>query len=268
MSINDVASKSEGVLSKRSLAWAGLAAFLGCVACCALPLLAATGAGGLVAARIAKLAIPGAELAVGVVVFASALAVITVRARAKRRRAGSGSCAVDGSCVGPGRGRPVASSRGCGCLPTASSSDSVYRSPSPRPDEPIACTFDVSDTRAVQAHMDEYRAAFTHLIATERFPGGFRWRFRAQPGLDARLRSQAEREHACCSFLAFELSTDGQEIIWDIRADERAASVLEELSRLPERLREEPRPGHDLVLLEREARRAGLAFTADKGCNR
>jgi hypothetical protein len=37
------AQKSQPVLSKRSLGYAGVAAFLGCFACCAVPLLAVAG---------------------------------------------------------------------------------------------------------------------------------------------------------------------------------------------------------------------------------
>jgi hypothetical protein len=55
---------------------------------------------------------------------------------------------------------------------------------SPRPGEPIACT-DLRDKPTVQGQFDGYRAAFEHLLCTERFEGGVRRIFKSPPGLDA-----------------------------------------------------------------------------------
>ena len=54
-----------------------------------------------------------------------------------------------------------------------------------------------------------------------------------------------------------------QEIVWEVHAGVRAQSVVEEYMRMPERLREETRPGHDIAHLKSEASRAGIAFTSD-----
>jgi hypothetical protein len=139
----------------------------------------------------------------------------------------------------------------------------VYSSPEPAAESPVACTADLSNKRAVQTGIDEYRRSFVHLESTERTPEGFRWRFRNAPGLQAILQQLARAEHACCSFMKLDVTASGDEIVWEVRADARAQSVVEEYMRMPERLREETRPGHDIAHLKARASRAGIAFTAD-----
>ena len=96
--------KSEPVLSKRSFGLATVAAFIGCVACCALPLLAAAGLGSGVVGALSSVFRPGAELWVGGSVFLLVLAVAAVRNRLKRGAAVgcSETCAADGSCCARG----------------------------------------------------------------------------------------------------------------------------------------------------------------------
>jgi hypothetical protein len=125
---------------------------------------------------------------------------------------------------------------------------------------PVACTADLSNERGVRAQLDGYRSAFAELAGTERFAGGFRWRFRARPGLEAELRQLAERERGCCGFLGFELTRSGDEIVWEATAPAGAESVLDEFFRLPERLGELA-PGHDVAALKQHAEAAGLRFT-------
>jgi mercuric ion transport protein len=103
-------SKPESFLTKRRLAVAGIAAFIGCAACCAIPLLAVAGLGGGAAAALSAYLRPGSELIIGIVVFGGALAVMAVRARLKPGTAGCGpACKADGSCCD--RGARVASVR-------------------------------------------------------------------------------------------------------------------------------------------------------------
>ena len=207
---------------KRRLGWAGLAAVVGCGACCAaVPLLTAVGLGSAATALAAWIG-PGTELAAGTLAGALALGVMTIRERRKK-------------------------------------STCSWRA---APDQPIACTADLRDGTAVQAHIDAYRAVFTRLIGTERFADGFRWSFRAEPGLEAELRALVEREHGCCRFFNFELTVDRDRIVWTTTADEPARSMVDEFFRLPERLRSEPRSGHDLAVLKHSAEAAGLMFTA------
>jgi len=214
----------------------GLAALIGCAACCALPMLGLLGLGGGAAASAAGLLGARWELVLGAGGFGVALSLMMIRARMRARASAGDAC-----------------SDACG----------VYRSPSAPPDEPIVCTADTSRATAIQAQMDGYRAAFEHLAASERFPGGFRWRFRAQPGLDAALETLARHEHECCRFMAFNVFRQGEEIVWETRAAEGAASVVEEYFHLPQRLRALPNDGQGLATLKKMAERSGLKFSRD-----
>jgi hypothetical protein len=205
---------------KRRLGWSGLAAVVGCGACCvAIPLLSAVGLGGA-AAALAGWFGPGTELLAGSAAGAVAFGVLMVLERRSKS-----------VCSWPGAA-----------------------------DASVACTADLRNEKAVQKHLDDYRAVFGGLVHSERIPNGFRWTFRAEEGLEARLRELAQREHACCGFFGFELSSDRDRTTWTVTADERAQSVVDEFFRLPERLRS----GHDLEELKNEAEAAGLTFTGAK----
>jgi len=244
-------TQSEPLLSKRRLAWAGLAALVGCAACSALPLLVLSSLGSGALTALSHVMLPGSEPIVGAAAFALALAIMAVRSRVQSRKA---------CLTADGHSAPLAS---CACGPAGPPTARIFNSGTPRPDEPIACTASLGDQSAIQAHIDAYRAAFTHQVGGERFPGGFRWRFRAAPGVAEALKAIAQREHGCCRFLSFDLRLERDRLIWETRGDERAATFLEEFFQLPERLRAEPRAGHDLRALKRRAEEAGLVFTAD-----
>jgi hypothetical protein len=92
--MQDSTRSQHSLVTKRSLGWAGAAAFLACAACCALPLLAVAGSGTL-AAMVAWLK-PGAELFVAAAAAIGTLAFFAVRS-ARARRCGT-SCAADASC--------------------------------------------------------------------------------------------------------------------------------------------------------------------------
>jgi hypothetical protein len=94
MSIGRVRSTTS-TFSRRNLGLAGLAAILGCAACCALPFLAAAGIGGGAAAALGRVLRPGSEIVVGGIVFVAALAVFAVRNRLKRRASDGPSCEVN-----------------------------------------------------------------------------------------------------------------------------------------------------------------------------
>jgi hypothetical protein len=253
MNSSNVTSKVGGSIPMRRLGWAGLAALAGCAACCAIPLLAAAGVGGGATAALAGLLWPGAEFVLGGFAFAAVLAVAALRARAMKRRSCGTSSSVGMSPAGAG----------CGCRPTDPGSAQIFATPPARMEEPIACTVDLKNTKLIEAGLEGYRKAFARLLATEPFPGGFRWRFRGEPGLDTELKALAAGEHECCRFMTFKITTDGPHIVWEVRAHDHAASFLEEYSRLPERLRTEPRPGHDIIAVKDLAKKAGLVFTSD-----
>lgn len=214
----------------------GLAA---CAACCTAPLAAVViGAGA--ASTLAAIAEPVAGLLLGTA------AVLAIMLYVRRRRAAA-ACATDGS---------------CGCGPSASKR-TLYSSPDPIAEAPIACTADLRNKSAVQSGIDEYRRAFTHLTSTERTNDGFRWRFRNTPGLEESLQTVSRAEHACCAFMKFDVVATADEVVWETRGDENAQRAIEEYMRLPDRLREETRPGHDVARLKSGALRVGMTFTSD-----
>lgn len=232
------ALKSNGIFSRRRLGLAGLAGVTACAACCAVPLLVASGVGGGALSALAAYVKPGAELVAGLGVAALVLGMAAVR---------SGQGGAE-----------------CGCGPTTSEHASVYRSPAPAADEPIVCTADLADKPTLQGQIDGYRAAFAHLVRTERFSGGVRWVFRKHADLETHLKQLAEKEHQCCRFFSFEITAAGEQIVWETRARDAAGSVLEFFSELPERLKEEPRRGADVALLKQRSDAAGLRFAADE----
>ena len=209
---------------KRRLGWAGLFAVVGCGACCAA--IPALSALGLggAATALAGWIGPGTELFVGGAAGALAFGVMMIRERGKKT-----------ACAWPGAG-----------------------------DAAIACTADLRNEKAVQGYVERYKSAFTHLVHSERLPNGFRWAFRAEPGLLARLKELASLEHECCGFFSFELTSDRDRITWTVTADEQAQSVVDEFFHLPERLAQGPRTGHDLASLRRKFESGGLVFIGAK----
>ncbi len=165
------------VVTKKSLGLAGMAAFAACVACCALPVLAAAGIGGGALSAVAGYIRPGADLVVASLVGVGVLAFIASRAtRARARALPAANCNVYCDVGG-----------GCGCAPPGNTN--VFATGSPRSGEPIVCTADLRDQPTVQGQLDGYRAAFAHLLCTEKVDGAVRWVFANRPGLSGDLRT-------------------------------------------------------------------------------
>jgi hypothetical protein len=85
--------------------------------------------------------------------------------------------------------------------------------------------------------LDEYRRLFTQsLLGRERTRAGIRFRFRADPGVEAWVRDLAAREKACCAFFDFAVTVKDDEVWWAAQVidDELARQILEEFYRLPE----------------------------------
>jgi hypothetical protein len=94
---------------------------------------------------------------------------------------------------------------------------------------------DARDTPAER--LAEYEQLFaTGLVGRQRVGGGVRFRFRADPGLEERVRDLADREKACCGFFTFAVSTHGEEVWWDASVvdDDAARAILDEFYRLPD----------------------------------
>ena len=101
---------------------------------------------------------------------------------------------------------------------------------------PIACDM----TGAIdtpEERLAEYQRLFsTALLGRERTEDRLRFRLRDQKGLDAWVRDLSEREHACCPFMFFKVSIDGDEVWWDVSTieDDSARLVLDGLYELSE----------------------------------
>ena len=197
-------------LSKRRIGWAGLAAAAGCAAVCALPVLAAVGLGGGAAAAITRFIRPGAELLVGVVVFAVVLGFMAFRVRAKRRA-----------------GRRIMTTTEPLIIPE-------------KPGAPIACDM-TNATDTPEERLAEYGRLFAHaLIGRERTSDGVVFRFAAKPGVPAWAADLARREAACCPFFSFHVSVVGDHVVWrtSSQAGPEAQAFYDELHALPERVGE------------------------------
>ena len=81
--------------------------------------------------------------------------------------------------------------------------------------------------------MAEYRRLFARaLVARERTAIGirFRFRFRAEPGIEDWVRDLAAREKECCPFFGFDIAVDGEEVLWEaaVPDTDEARAVLED----------------------------------------
>lgn len=104
-------------------------------------------------------------------------------------------------------------------------------------DPPIVCDMtDAPDTP--EQRLAEHRHLFADaLIGREHLDSGAnRFRFRADAGIEDRVRSLVAREKACCAFLDFTITADDDEVWWDTATldDPIAQRILQELYRLPE----------------------------------
>jgi len=110
----------------------------------------------------------------------------------------------------------------------------------PDPSTPVAC--DMTTARDTpQQRLAEYRKLFAEaLVGRERTEVGIRFRFRADPGVEAWIRDLAEREKACCAFFAFTIAVTSGEVLWDAAVidNDAARAILDEFYRLPETVAE------------------------------
>ena len=89
---------------------------------------------------------------------------------------------------------------------------------------------------------------------------GIRFRFRAEPGLEDRVRDLAAREMACCAFFPFEITIHGDEVWMDawVVDDDLARKILDEYYQLPEAGPAVVAEGHDLTVEDQPVRRQSL----------
>jgi hypothetical protein len=106
----------------------------------------------------------------------------------------------------------------------------------PHASTPIVC--DMTDARDTEAErIAEYQRLFRQaILGRERTAEGIRFRFRADPGVEAWVRDLAAREKACCAFFAYEITTEGDQVLWDgaVPDNDTARAILEEFHQLPD----------------------------------
>lgn len=124
---------------------------------------------------------------------------------------------------------------------------------------PIVCDM-TSAPDTVRQRLEEYRRLFArHLADREKTTQGIRFRLRAEPGVEAWARDLAAREKACCAFFAFDITVEGDQVIWDwaVSDDDTARAILAEYYRLPDTAPESPAELSDHLTAK------GLLFTPD-----
>ena len=124
---------------------------------------------------------------------------------------------------------------------------------------PIVCDLrGAPDTPAER--IDTYRQLFDDaLVARDHTIDGIRFRFRADIGIEARVREMAHLEAQCCGFFTFAVNTAGGEVLLDATVvdDDTARVILDEFYRLPDTI------GTDLRALQDRFAERGLRFTQD-----
>jgi hypothetical protein len=102
--------------------------------------------------------------------------------------------------------------------------------------DPVPIVCDMSNAPdAPEERLAEYRQLFsTALVSREHTETGIR--FRLLDDVLEQVQALAAKEKQCCAFFDFEVTVDGDEIVWDASAvdDPVAREILEDLYRLPD----------------------------------
>ena len=133
------------------------------------------------------------------------------------------------------------------------------------PTPPIVCDMTDAPDTAVE-RLAEYRNLFEQsLIDREHTEAGIRFRFRAAPGVEARVRDLAAREQACCAFFSIAVLDRGDELWWEasVGDDDIARQILDELYRWPDTVADGAR-----ALLDRFGELGLRVTTRDSGSPR
>lgn len=91
----------------------------------------------------------------------------------------------------------------------------------------IACSLSSAGRATRAAAMAELaRDALTERRPT---PDGAHLRFRADPGVERRLRELVAAERECCPFLDLDLTARGGDLVLDVTAPPEASEIVEAL---------------------------------------
>ena len=103
-------------------------------------------------------------------------------------------------------------------------------SPAPAPEGPIVCTLQPNDYAGRLA--DFRQTVFSRLTGMER-PEPTRLRLLLAAGTDpGTVRELLVREQACCAFLGFTITGDGDRLVADLPVPTEAAPVLDAMAGL------------------------------------
>lgn len=200
-------------MPKQTRKWLALTLITGCIACCALPIIAAVGLSGVIAAMGTALAGSDLWLCAAVLVTLGIGALIYIlrrRAKAKRSNASScdTSCNVDQSC----------------CAESLIKKHDGHCS--------------LSKNQLNQRTKD-FQTLFTKFVRAERQADTVKWYFQKSIEIERESHRLAALETACCSSLQFNVAIDTQYIVWTIKATESGDSLLEFFYQLPTRIQTE-----------------------------
>lgn len=112
---------------------------------------------------------------------------------------------------------------------------------SPTPPIPVVCDMTTA-TDTTEERLADYKRLFgTALVGRDHTDRGIRFRFSANAGIEELVRDLAEREHACCGFMFFEVTARDAEVCMDVWVtdDDTARVILAEYFQLPETLSED-----------------------------
>lgn len=126
---------------------------------------------------------------------------------------------------------------------------------------PIPVVCDVATAPdTIEQRIESYRQLFADaFVGRERTVAGIRFRFRADDGIETRVRELADLEKQCCAFFTFAITAVGGEVLWDstVIDDDTARAVLEEWFMLPDTV------AQGIAVLHERMIASGLQFTAD-----
>ena len=91
-------------------------------------------------------------------------------------------------------------------------------------DQPIACTLAPDQMRGRMSLIDTLAA--DALIGQQPIEGGIRARFRAEPGIERRVRELAAAESRCCAFLRFDVHRHEHVVVLDITGSPDAQPAI------------------------------------------
>lgn len=92
-------------------------------------------------------------------------------------------------------------------------------------DLPLACSLDAERSRA---RGERWQRLFERaLLERESIRDGVRVRFHSSDAVNDELHELVALERECCPFLELRMRSEGQQIVLEIRGDERAQPVIE-----------------------------------------